>query len=327
MVSAPGRGWVVTVGEPLVAFVASDGPLPASAAYTSVVTGAETNVAIALARLGHDVELLGQVGADAIGERVLRTLRAEQVGSTFVRSVPGADTGVLIREPAVFGPAQVLYRRRGSAGSLMDASYVATCSAAFQGASWLHVTGITPALSTSCAQAVRHAVDLARSNGVKVSLDVNMRVTLWDPDTAHATLHDLVPLCDLVFGDAAELCLLAGVPSLHHAIELLHEMGVSQVVLKRGALGAVVHSSASPALELPGVPVNDVKDLVGAGDAFVAGYLSARLDFDNGVEAGAAQPDLGRGCLVAAFAVSAVGDSTAAPTRERITTVSADIVR
>jgi len=326
-VSQPGPGRVVTIGEPLVAFIAVDGPLMSSVDYTSVVTGAEANVAIALARLGHTVDLLGCVGVDAMGERVLRTLRAENVGTAYVRAVPGAGTGLLIREPAVFGPTEVLYRRRGSAGALMDATYVEECAAVFAGASMLHVTGITPALSPSCAEAVGYAIDLARNNGLIVSLDVNMRTKLWTADRAHATLRELVPRCDLVFGDEAELGLLTGTTSTVEAIGRLHDLGVDEVVVKRGALGAVVHSPTSPALELPGVPVSDIRDLIGAGDAFVAGYLSALLDFHGNVQPGAVRPIYGRGCLVAAFTLRAVGDTTQAPTRTQIDDATLGILR
>jgi len=317
-VTPAGSGRVVTIGEPLVGLISTDGPLASSITYSSVVTGAEVNVAIALARLGHRVDFLGCVGADALGERVLRTLRAEQVGTNYVKTVSDADTGILVREPAVFGPTEVLYHRDGSAGSLMDAAYVDQCSAAFRDASWLHVTGITPALTSTCAEAVGRAIDLARRNDLKVSLDVNMRNKLWTVEKAHAALRNLIPMCNLIFGDSTELAVLAGTSETGDAIQRLHHLGAQDIVLKRGAQGAIVHSKASPAIELPGIRLHDIRDLVGAGDAFVAGYLSALLDFQDGCHAEALEPDYGRACLVAAFTMGAVGDSTQAPTRAKM---------
>ncbi len=258
---------------------------------------------------------------------MLRTLRAEKVGTAYVRAVPEADTGLLIREPAVCGPTDVLYRRHGSAGALMDATYVEECAGVLAGASMLHVTGITPALSSSCAEAIGWAIDLARSNGLLVSLDVNMRSKLWTADRAQATLRDLAPRCDLVLGDEAELALLTGTSSTVDAIAHLHHLGVDEVVVKRGTLGAVVHSPTSAAVELPGVPVSAIRDLIGAGDAFVAGYLTALLDFHGDEQAGAVRPDHGRGSLVAAFTLRAVDDSTRAPTRAQINDTTQDILR
>jgi 2-dehydro-3-deoxygluconokinase len=327
MVTQPPPGRVVTLGEPLVAFISTDGALTTSVGFTSVVTGAEVNVAICLARLGHEVDFLGWVGSDLLGERILRSLRTEQVGTSYVRAVPDSTTGLLVREPAVFGPAEVLYRRGGSAGSLMDAAYVDECSAALRAASWLHVTGITPALSETCADAVTCAVERARADDIGVSLDINMRHKLWGVQKARDTLVKLASDCDVVFGDGAELALLSGTSSVGEAVTFLHRLGVKEVVLKRAAEGAVVYSATAPVLELPGVPVPDIRDLVGAGDAFVAGYLSALLDFRCGSQPATTTPDYRRGCIVAAFTMRVLGDSTGAPSRKSIASVDLSLDR
>lgn len=136
-----------------------------------------------------------------------------------------------------------------------------------------------------------------------MSLDVNYRSALWSTADAAAALRPLAAQAQLVFGGPAELELVGGVDALLAA-------GVAEVVTKDGAAGASVCTAAG-SWSAPAVPVT-VVDPVGAGDAFVAGYLSARLD---GLDVDAR---LARGTLAGAFCVSTAGDWEGLPTRAEL---------
>lgn len=283
---------VVTVGEPLVAFVATEpGPWRARMRFEGHVAGAELNVAVGLARLGHASALVGRVGDDGLGALVASEMRAENVDATHLGVEPGAPTGILVRQLRTLGAAEVVYYRAGSAGARLSPEHVHAAAPLIRGARFLHLTGITPALSPAAHAAWRLAAELARDAGVAISLDVNYRSRLWSQEAARAALAPLVPLCAVVLADESEAALLAERPA--------------RLVLKQGPRGARLDDGPHD----PGFPLPVPADPVGAGDAFAAGWLSAALD---GLEPPAA---LRRANACGAFAVSALGDSLALPTR------------
>ncbi|WP_275431877.1 MULTISPECIES: PfkB family carbohydrate kinase [unclassified Streptomyces] len=147
---------VLTFGETTVALRGS-GPLRLGGTMEVCVAGAESNVAIGLARLGHAVRWAGAVGADEAGELVLRTLRDEGVDvSGASLDDGGAPTGLMLAEPRTPEPTRVHYHRAGSAGSRLKAC---SLERAFTAAPprVLHLTGITPALSRSARSAATMA--------------------------------------------------------------------------------------------------------------------------------------------------------------------------
>lgn len=304
---------VVTIGESMVA-VRCAGLIKFGGAATVAMAGAETNVAIGLARLGHRVRWAGRVGADESGELILRTLRAENVLTDGVVRDPDHATGLVMFEQRLPDVTRVEYHRAGSAGSRLtpaDADAALTESPRI-----LHLTGITPALSTDAAAAIETAVRRARADGVIVSFDVNFRSRLWDLDSASAVLRPLVLASHIVIASEDELNLVATYPD-----ELL-DAGVHEVVIKRGADGAAVHTRDGVD-EAPGHRVT-VVDSIGAGDAFTAGYLSGRLDGLSITER------LARANTLGAFAVSSRGDWEGLPTRgelDLITTESGAALR
>jgi 2-dehydro-3-deoxygluconokinase len=296
---------VVTFGETMAA-LRGEGPLRLGGSMALSVGGTESNVAIGLARLGHAVRWVGRVGEDELGRLVLRTLRAEGVDVAAAQVDPERPTGLMLCEHRVGDVIRVQYYRSGSAGSAVT---VADVLPVLDGARILHVTGVTPALHPAAADAVRAAIAHARSAGLLVSLDVNYRSGLWPPATAGEVLRPLLGGVDVLFASADELPLVADDPA-----ELL-AAGMRDVVIKHGSAGAECHT-AEGAVSVPArrVPVVDV---VGAGDAFVAGYLSALLD-----GAGPAKR-LERGAVTAAFVVARHGDWEGLPTRDELALLDA----
>lgn len=283
------------------------GPLRLGGPATLGVAGSESNVAIGLSRLGVEASWCGVVGDDELGALVVRTLRAEGVGTSQVRTDGERPTGLMIVEPVVGGRRRVQYYRRGSAGSTLAATDV---EAATSGPLSAVVTsGITAALGVSPAEAARAGLEAARRHRVPGVLAVNFRAALWSAEQAASALPVLARLASVVIGSESELALAAGSAGEEppeRSAERLLAAGVVEVVQTRGGDGATVWSSEGRH-DVPAVPV-EVVDPVGAGDAFCAGYLAARL--------GGADPRtaLGQGVLSGACCVASPGDWEGLPT-------------
>lgn len=293
---------VLTFGEAM-ANLRGQGALRLGGTFRLTVAGAESNVAVGLARLGHSVRWAGRVGDDETGALVTRTLRAEAVDTAYVTTDPDAPTGLMLLEHRTADLVRVDYYRRGSAGSRLAPAAIAAALA--EPTAILHVTGITVALSSGAADAVRHAVEHAHAQGWTVCLDVNHRGRLWSRDDAAKALRPLLPYVDVLVASADELSIVTDAA----AADLLAG-GAREVVVTRGGDGAEVVTSAGTVTR-PAADVTAV-DPVGAGDAFVTGYLSATLD---GLTV---DERLDRGIAVAGFAVSTYGDWEGLPTRAEL---------
>lgn len=304
---------LVTVGEQLGQISAdAEGPLRVGASARLSVCGAESTVAVGVRRLGFPATYLGRVGEDGFGRMGVDVLRAEGVDVSRVVVDPVAPTGLLIRNRRTADRTVVEYVRAGSAGSRLTPADID--DEAVAAADVLHVTGITPALGASPAAAVAHAVGVAREAGVPVSFDVNHRARLWPSDNP-PWLAELVRAATIVFGGVHEIALLVpGLGADAPPARLLREValrGPREVVLKQGAAGATSLVDGD-LLSEPAQPAT-VVDTVGAGDAFVAGYLAARLD---------GRPPRERlrlGSAVGAFCVGVRGDWEGLPRREELT--------
>jgi len=323
---------LLTFGESMVS-LRSAGPLANGGALNMQVAGAESNVAIGVARLGHTSAWAGSVGADPQGEFIVKQLRGEGVRLHHTLH-PDRSTGVMFLEQRTADLSRAFYYRAGSAGATVARDHVA--AALDCGARIMHLTGITPALSAEARDAVEYAAERAASECIVVSLDVNYRSKLWSRDQARAVLGPLARHATIVIASDDELDLIApsqaGSGAAGHLgdagagdetpadgeacnAQRLLEAGVREVVVKRGAAGAAVYT-ADGHLEAPALAVTCV-DTVGAGDAFTAGYLSALLD---GVDIAGR---LHRGILAGAFAVSTRGDWEGLPRREELALLDA----
>ena len=296
---------VLTVGESLGLFVTRRiGPLSSAHEADFRIGGAESNVAIACSRLGARSGWVGRVGSDGIGQAIVRTLLGEGVEVT-VQSDRDRPTGVMIKERRTTLHQRVTYYRSGSAASMTLSSDVP--DALLRSTRVLHLTGITSALSPIARDAVRDLVVRARAEEIIVSYDLNYRSALWSQEAARAEYERLIPLVDIVFAGVDEAALVD--PSISDAPSAwvsLRALGAGRLVIKDGARGA--HSfDATETVFCEAVPV-PVVDTVGAGDAFVAGFLTAMLA---GESAGGS---LDRGVQAGAFACMAEGDWEGAPT-------------
>ena len=315
--AGPGRNDgldLLTLGETMGLVAFNDtGPLALGSLGRLTIGGAESNVAIGAARLGHRSGWIGRVGDDTVGRLVRTTLLAEGVDSQGITTDPDVPTGLMLREHRTFDRFKVDYYRRGLAGSRLSAEHLP----ADLTARVVHTSGINPALSESAGSAARALMSRGRAAGALVSFDVNFRSALWSAEQARPALGAFVSDADLLFAGADEaelvLGLAAGESSADGLAKRLAELGPREVVIKLGEQGALslVDGVVS---RLPARQVTCL-DPVGAGDAFVAGYLSALLD------GGDVKARLDRGVACGAFAVSVHGDWEGAPRRGELAMV------
>ncbi|MBO0826164.1 MAG: sugar kinase [Streptosporangiales bacterium] len=305
MTAAPDVFDVLTFGETM-ANLRGQGAMRLGGTFKMTVAGAESNVAVGLARLGHRVRWAGRVGADETGALVLRTLRAEGVDVTAAGVDEDAPTGLMLLEHRTADLVRVEYHRKGSAASRIRPA--ALTPALADGARLLHVTGITPALSPTAADSVAAAVEHAHAHGWTVCLDVNHRPRLWSRADAARALRPLLSGVDILVASADELAIV--VDDEQEPEKALLGNGIREVVVTDGKAGAHVVDGTGR-IARPAASVTAV-DPVGAGDAFVAGYLSARLDGLPVTER------LDRAVAVAGFAVATYGDWEGLPTRAEL---------
>lgn len=296
---------LVTLGETMGLIAAAQiGSMASSREMKLSVAGAESNVAIGVRRLGVPATWISRLGDDGFGELIRREMRAEDV-TVIAATDPIRPTGLMVKERPSALQTHVRYYRAGSAAAAMTAFDVV--ADAINDAQVLHVTGITPALGPGPASAVQLALDVARESQTIVSLDLNYRSKLWSREDAALALAPMVRRADVLFAGPEEASLVVPEGPVEKMVQALTELGPAELVVKLGAEGAYSVAGGvervTPAVRVP------VVDTVGAGDAFVAGYL-AELMAGEPVET-----RLATAATAGAFACTVLGDWEGLPTR------------
>jgi 2-dehydro-3-deoxygluconokinase len=263
---------VITAGETMVLGVPPrPGRLRHAGSLELKIGGAESNLAIALSRLGLSAGWAGYLGDDEPGQLVLDRIRAEGVDTSQVRRIERLPTGLYLREQ-IGTDVRVYYYRQGSAATTMQRD-------AFEpgylgGAKFVHLTGITPALSDGCRAFVLWAAREAGASGARVSFDVNYRSKLWGTKEAREFAEEILPDVYLLLAGDEEARALWDRDD-EALVRELASLGPEEVVLKTGSAGSLALVDGE-ILEHPAFTVSEV-DPVGAGDAFAAGYLAGHL--------------------------------------------------
>lgn len=288
---------VICMGEPLMEFsqiTAEDG----SARYLPGFGGDTSNCAVAAARQGAKVGYVTAVGADAFGDDFLNLWRREGVDTSRVKRDAQAHTGIYFITYSDAGHA-FTYFRAGSAASRMtpddiDPDYIG-------GARYLHVSGISQAISASACDAVFHAIGIARARGVKISYDTNLRLKLWPLERARAIIHGAIAESDVALPSLDDSRLLTGLEDADSIADFYLGLGAKVVALKLGSEGALV---ATPSQRRRIAPISvQVVDATGAGDTFGGAFLAqlnaGRDAFEaaNHANAAAALSTLGHGAV------------------------------
>lgn len=248
---------------------------PDAADHVQGFGGDTSNAIIAAARAGARCAYLTRLGDDRFG-RALHTLwRDEGVDVGGVTLERGEDTGLYF---VSHGPEGHVfeYRRKGSAASRMTPDWLGHPAVAqrLRDSRWLHVSGISMAISDSACDTVLAAIQTAHAQDTRVSLDANLRLKLWPLARATACLKAALAHCDLFLPSLEDMVSLCGLSEPQSIVNWCHDQGARHVVLKLGPEGALA-STGADSLYVPGRRV-PVVDATGAGDCF-SGYLLARL--------------------------------------------------
>ena len=260
----------LTVGETMALLdPVDDGPLACGRTLTLRIAGAESNFAVALARLGVEVTWVSALGADAYGDLVARTLEEERV-RVVARREADRPTG-LFTKWRDGGRSHVLYHRHGSAACTLRPDDVP--DELLDGVELVHLTGITTALGEGPRALVHDVARRARDRGAVLLFDPNWRAPLWPSPAAAAAAHrDVLPFVDWYLSGLEEGMLLWGVGDAQGVVDAVRAAGARNAVVRVGAEGALVDGELVPPARMA-----EVLDEVGAGDGFAAGFAWALL--------------------------------------------------
>ncbi len=264
---------LVTFGETMVSYNAKyvgpfdptiDGP------YEVYCAGAESNVCLDLQRLdvpGLETVWVSKLGRDDEGDAILRSLNGRT--TVVAPQVHEFPSGIAYVNHMQDGSIVKSYRRKGSAASTVTFDDIRPH---LSGADALHITGITPALSTTTHDTVSRSIEYAGENDIPVTFDANYRPPIWEPANARVVFDELIPYSSVfkVGHDEAETVWRWGLSAEEYA-RRFQSINGRLVIVTRDADGAIAYDGTN-LVEHPGYSI-DFVDPVGAGDAFIAGFL------------------------------------------------------
>jgi 2-dehydro-3-deoxygluconokinase len=253
------------------------------------VGGAELNTAVGLARLGRSSAWVSRLTDNPLGRLIANHAREAGVATDHVVWTKEDRVGVYFLE---FGASprasSVLYDRKGSAIAAIKPGMV-DWAKVFRGARWFHVTGITPALSSTAAEATKEALTAARAAGISTSIDLNYRVKLWTPEQAGRCLGELMQSCDYLVTTEEDIERVFGIKGKKY--EEAAALTAARFPLKAVAITlrenplvwkntwTAMVWQAGKVLRTRSYEV-EIVDRLGAGDCFAAGFIHGLLDGD-----------------------------------------------
>jgi 5-dehydro-2-deoxygluconokinase len=319
---------VVTIGRSSVDLYGQQvgGRLEDMASFSKAVGGCPANIAIGTARLGLKSGLITRVGDEAMGRFIREQMRREGVATQGIATDPHRLTALVVLGVRDEKQFPLIFYRDNCADMALDEGDIDEAFAASAGA--VVVTG-THFGKPNTAAAQMKAIRIAKANGRKVVFDVDYRPNLWGllghgageeryvrSDTVTEHLRPILPQCDLIVGTEEELHIAGGSEDTLEAIRAIRAVSAATIVCKRGPMGCVVFPGAIPAsieegVKGPGFPV-EVYNVLGAGDAFLSGFLRGWLR-DEALETCCAYAN-----AAGAFAVSRLLCSPESPTFEEM---------
>ena len=294
-------GRIVCFGEILARLSAPAGQMLLQSPGLDVcIGGAEANVAASLAQYGRETAIVSALPENALGRAARDRLRALGVDTRAIVFGAGRMGLYFLTPGAVLRQSEIIYDRAGSVFA-QAAPDLYDWPALLTGASWLHVSGVSPAIGTQAAQAVLAAVRAARELGVRVAFDGNYRASMWalQGNDGAKVLFDLMRHADLAFADQRDIALVLQQPALAQAdrrddaaqaaFAAFPQLGAlaatirTQHSIDRHTLSATLHTRAG-AIASKGREISGIADRIGTGDAFAAGFL-------HGLQGGWSQAD------------------------------------
>jgi 2-dehydro-3-deoxygluconokinase len=289
------RARIVCFGELLIRLSSEDGEqLFQSPSLRAHFGGAEGNVAVSLARFGHDAAMVSVVPPNALGAAAVAELRRQGVDTRGIVTGPGRMGLYFLTPGAVSRSSSVLYDRAGSAFALAAPTAI-DWRAELRDARWLHLSGIASALGEDAAAANQRAADAALELGVAVAFDGNYREQLWTASGGDAKrlLRAMLSTAQLAFVDDRDIALTLGVELKGEPLERRRAAAAAAFAAlpRLETICATIREADSAQRQrLTGVmftrqqelrsrtyPLDGIVDRVGTGDAFAAGILHGRL--------------------------------------------------
>lgn len=259
---------IIAIGEALFELNQADDRAP----FLPGFGGDTSNAMIAAARSGAQAGYFTAVGADRFGRALVELWAAEGVDASKVIVNGGAHTGIYF---VTHGPEghEFSYLRAGSAASRITEADVPVDY--IGAARLLHVSGISQAISSSAADAVFAALDIARRRKVLTAYDTNLRLKLWPLARARAVIHEAMKSVDIALPGLDDARQLTGLDEPDAIVDFYLKLGSSVVALTLGKEGALV---ATPRRRerVASIPVEAI-DATGAGDAFDGAFLAEYL--------------------------------------------------
>jgi 2-dehydro-3-deoxygluconokinase len=288
---------VIALGETMLSVVAVGERLDRAQRFHVTHGGAESNLCVGLARLGVSAAWVSALGEDPPGDRVAAALEDEGVDLRWLRRDPDRQTGLMLRDTR----GTVRYYRTGSAASGLSPSDLE--GVPVEAARAVVVTGISALIGDGPGRAAAEL--LRRATGLRVA-DANLRPRLWGSHRATELIAPLVAAADLVFAGEHEWQAFEPGFSGADLAKRIADRGPREVVVKLGPRGACAFAHDGAWVEHAPEPGPDV-DPVGAGDAFDAGYLAARL------RGGSIGEALAAGARCGAAVAATLGDTEGFP--------------
>ncbi|MFL5126745.1 MAG: 5-dehydro-2-deoxygluconokinase, partial [Microvirga sp.] len=284
---------VVTIGRSSVDLYGQQvgGRLEDMASFSKAVGGCPSNIAIGTARLGLRSGLITRVGDEAMGRFIREQMEREGVATQGIRTDPQRLTALVILGVRDDKQFPLIFYRENCADMALEEGDVDEAFVASAGA--IVVTG-THFSQPAPAAAQMKAIRIAKANGRRVVFDVDYRPNLWGllghgageeryvrSTAVTELLKPILPQCDLIVGTEEELHIAGGSEDTLAAIRAIRAVSSATIVCKRGPMGCVVFPGAVPdtiedGVKGPGFPV-EVYNVLGAGDAFLSGFLRGWL--------------------------------------------------
>ncbi len=263
---------ILSIGEPLMEFSEIHDPTRGNI-YLPGFGGDTSNFAVAASRQGAKVGYFTRLGQDAFGDRFMALWQQEGIDTRLVIRDPNAPTGVYFVTHDENGH-QFTYYRKGSAASLLKPDEIT--ESMILGTKLLHISGISQAISESSCDAVWRAVQIARSNGIMVSYDANLRLKLWPLARAKEVIDATAALSDFFLPSLEDAEQLTGLQDEDQIVDYYLQLGVRRIALKLGKRGVLV-ATPDERHRVEGFKVDSV-DATGAGDTFDGAFVARMLD-------------------------------------------------
>lgn len=246
------------------------------------------NTSVYMARLGLQTDYITQLGDDPYSTRIVDAMKAENIGTDFIKQLPGRSPGLYVIRNTPDGEREFFYWRKEAPARELFSNPDNTQELAekLRSVNCVYLSGITLAIiGEQGRKALLQLLPALRAQGVKIAFDSNFRPRLWqDQQQAQQAMLDILQLTDIALLTLDDENLLWGDDTIEGCLERYKNAAITELVLKRGASDTIVIQHGQQT-HVPVPPVSNIVDTTGAGDTFNAGYLAGRLNGLSPVEA------------------------------------------